>query len=112
MLSATDQPLYPRDRRCPVCGKEMRQGFAYLSAGALLLSKDGQDSIDTDRLRGFLSVGFHGTDTEMRDSSDVSVVDDLFGGQFDLHWCSVKCLRAWLLELLQEVERRAVESKQ
>src|SRR4051812_45542684 len=104
LLSASDQPYYPAERRCPVCGGDYSRGVAYLSAGALHLTADGQDSLHSDRLRAFLHVGFHGRDTDMRDSSDISVVEDLHGGQFDLQWCSIGCMSSWLLNLLQEVE--------
>jgi hypothetical protein len=73
----------------------------------LQLSADDQDSIHSDRLRAFLHLGFHGRDPDMRDSADVSVVADLHGGQFDLQWCSVECMREWLLGLLREVESLA-----
>ena len=107
LLSSADRMFHPTDGRCPVCGGDFRRGTAYLSAGALLLSKDGRNSIHPDRLQAFLHVGFHGPDTEIRDSSDVEVVRDLYGGQFDLQWCSVACMREWLLRLLQEVESQA-----
>lgn len=46
----------------------------------------------------------HGKDSNMRDSGGVTVIDDLKRGQLDLHWCSIACMRQWLLELLDEVE--------
>ena len=95
---------YPLDGRCPVCQSDYSRGFAYLSGGALFLSEDGQDSIDTDRFQGFLHVGFHGKESDMSDSSGVTIVEDLHGGQFDLQWCSIRCMRKWLLDLLQKVE--------
>lgn len=104
MLSAFDQPFYPAERRCPVCDGDFSRGVAYLSAGALHLTADGQDSLQSDHLRAFLHVGFHGRETDMRDSSDISVVEDLHGGQFDLQWCSVDCMRSWLLNLIHEVD--------
>jgi hypothetical protein len=104
VLSASDRPFYPSDSRCPVCRGEFSRGVAYLSAGALLLSADGEDSIESDRLQAFLNVGFHGSKSDMRDSADVSVVAELHGGQFDLQWCSVGCMREWLLGVLREVE--------
>ena len=91
----------PRDHRCPVCGSSFSDGVAYLSAGALLLSDDGQDSIDSDKLQAFLHVGVHVTDSEMRDSADIPIVMDLRGGQFDLSWCSVACMRNGLLDVLR-----------
>ena len=107
LLSSADRPFHPVDGRCPECGGDFRRGIAYLSAGALFLSKDKKNSIHPDRLQGFLHVGIHGADTEMRDSSDVEVVRNLYGGQFDLQWCSIACMREWLLKLLREVELRA-----
>jgi hypothetical protein len=105
VLSSADRPFFPSNGHCPNCGRALVQGFAYLSAGALLLSADGQDSIHTDRLQAFLNVGFHGVDSEMRDSSDIEVIADLHGGQFDLQWCSIACMRQWLNALLDQVER-------
>ena len=107
VLSASDRPFYPSDGRCPVCGGEFSRGVAYLTAGALYLSADGHDSVHSDRLQAFLHVGFHGRDADMRDSADVPVVADLHGGQFDLQWCAVGCMREWLLGLLREVETAA-----
>ena len=92
--------------RCPNCGGELVGGFAYLSGGALQLTKDRKDSIYSDRLEGFLHIGFHGEDVEMRDSTDAEIVSDVAGGQFDLQWCSVLCMRAWLMRLLNELESR------
>jgi hypothetical protein len=105
LLSSADRPFFPGNGHCPNCGHAFVQGSAYLSAGALLLSADGQDSIHTDRLQAFFNVGFHGVDSEMRDSSDIEVVADLHGGQFDLQWCSIACMRQWLNALLDQVER-------
>jgi hypothetical protein len=69
------------------------------------LSEDRNDSIHPDRLQGFMYIGFHGIDTDMDGSCDLEVVRDLHGGQFELQWCSVGCMREWLLKLLAEVER-------
>ena len=70
----------------------------------MLLSDDGQDSVDSDKLQAFLHVGVHGTDSEMRDSADIPIVMDLHGGQFDLSWCSVACMRNGLLDVLNKLD--------
>lgn len=106
ILSASDPPFYAASGRCPACGNEFTKGFAYLYSGAMHLSADGRDSLNSDRDRAFLNVGFHGRDSDMRDSADVSVVSDLHGGQFDLQWCSIECMKEWFLGLLREVESR------
>ena len=110
VLSAKDQPFYPADGdgRCPHCKGEIKIGeFAYIGAGALLLSPDGQDSIYTDRLQAFLNVGFHSSDPDMKGSANISVIDDLQGGQFDLQWCTIRCMREWFDSLFQQVEMMA-----
>lgn len=107
VLAGTDRPVYPAGGRCPVCGGPFASGVAYLSAGALPLTADGQDGPSPGDLRAFLHLGFHGRAPDMRDSSDVTVVEDLHGGQFDLQWCSVECLRQWLLGLLRRIEAAA-----
>jgi len=107
LLSTSDRPVYPADARCPSCGRDFSGGVAFLSAGALFLSPDGRDSIDASRLQAFLHIGFHGADSAMGDSSGVAIVEDLQGGQFDLNWCSIRCMREWLLSLLQRIEAEA-----
>lgn len=91
---------------CPNCGHAFASGFAYLSGGALLLSAENETSNETERLQAFLSIGFHGKDSEMQDSTDATLVDDVIGGQFDLNWCSIACMRFWLNRLMDEMENR------
>jgi hypothetical protein len=112
VLSNTDRMFYPEDGLCPVCRVALKKGdqVAYLSSGAILLSKDRQNGICTKRLEAFLHVGVHGSDSDMRGSADISVVKDLEGGQFDLQWCSVKCMREWWLDLFQKLEQQVSES--
>ena len=109
LLTSNDRGFYPRDGICPVCGVRFTHGLAYLSAGARLLSQDEQDSIESNNLRAFLHIGIHGRDPEMRDSADIRVVRDLKGGQFDLQWCSIKCMREWFLGVFRELETIAGE---
>jgi len=111
ILKTVDVGFYQRDRRCTVCGNGFSDGVAYLSGGALLLSDDGQDSVDSDKLQAFLHVGVHGTDSEMRDSADIPIVMDLHGGQFDLSWCSVACMRNGLLDVLNKLEAMLKQGK-
>lgn len=103
-LSKSDRMFYPTDGCCPMCGSDFKEGVAYISGGALLMSPDGMDSIHTDRLEGFLHLGFHGKDSAMRDSASLMIVDDIAGGQYDLQWCSVRCMRSALNQLLDEIE--------
>jgi hypothetical protein len=74
-------------------------------AGLDAVSEDGRVGHASERLRAFLSVGVL-DDNGSAERTDVAVVENLQGGQFHLQWCSVACMRAWLLRLLAEVERR------
>jgi hypothetical protein len=107
LLSGSDRPCWPADGKCPQCGGGFDRGFAYLSGGAVLLSKDGLNSVHTPRLQAFLHVGVHGTREDMHDSADVPLIVGLHDGQFDLNWCSVACMRTWLAALLEKVGRLA-----
>lgn len=104
LLSEASRGKYPADGRCPSCDSDFSDGVAYLSGGGLLLSKDGQNSLHLDRLKGFLHVGFHGKSQEARDCGDLMLVDHVSGGQFDLSWCSIRCMRASLMQLLDQLE--------
>ena len=106
LLKGTDPFHYPRDNVCPVCNSSLKngKGIAYISAGALLMDKQRMNSIDSDRLEAFFSIGFHGSKMDMSDSANMLIVDDLVGGQFDLQFYSIRCLRNWLKGLLDQLE--------
>jgi hypothetical protein len=108
VLANADYMICPQDGLCPICKVELRRGkqVAYLSGGALLLTRDRQTGIQTNRLEAFLHVGVHGSDPDMKGSADISVVSDFAGGQYDIQWCSVKCMRQWWSNLFLELERR------
>jgi hypothetical protein len=74
------------------------------------MREDGRAGLASDRLRAFLSVGIL-DDSRPAERTDIAVVENLQGGQFQLQWCSVACMRAWLLRLLGEVERKLDQSK-
>ena len=88
--------------RCPVCLGPIRNGFAYFSFGAdvdLLRQPTGSG------LEGFCSFGFHGIDSEMRDSAEFCVADQVETGQLDIHFCSVDCLGEWLHRIVDYITR-------
>ena|SRR5579863_7371192 len=95
---------WPNDGMCPICRKEIRgsEQVAYLSAGACWDSAALR--LDEHLVGGFLNVGVHGSRSDMLDSADVPVVEDVQGGQFDLQFCSLVCLRKWLNGLVDRLE--------
>ena len=89
---------------CQNCAGRIRGGVAYVSGGALLLDTKSLNSIHDSRHRAFMNVGFHGAASDMSDSADIEVVNDLPGGQFDLSFCSLPCLRSWFIGIVNQLE--------
>jgi hypothetical protein len=75
------------------------------------MREDGRAGHASDRLRAFLSTGVL-DESGSAERTDVALVENLQGGQFHLQWCSVGCMRGWLLRLLNEVERRFARAKE
>ncbi|GAA4471813.1 hypothetical protein [Novipirellula rosea] len=51
-----------------------------------------------------MNVGYHGTQTDMSDSADIRVVNDLPGGQFDLSFCGLACLKTWFDAIVDGIQ--------
>jgi hypothetical protein len=102
-------------QHCPVCKKDFKKATAaaYLEGGALYLSKDKKNSVLTkpDRHQAFLYFYAHECYPEPKLCADgpdegvvIDVVKDVYGGQFDLCWCSLACMRKWFIRLFDEME--------
>ena len=92
---------------CLHCTGPITVGVAYISAGALLLDESFENSLHDRHLLTFMNVGWHGRRADMSDSSDVEVVNDIPGGQFDLSFCSLNCLRIWFSEIVDKLDSDA-----
>lgn len=107
LLQYDDSPWFPHIPECPVCGTAFKESncIAYLSSGALRVDENG-DSVDARDLRveSLFHIGFHGVSSDMSDSVDANIVADLQSDQFDLQYCSLKCLRQWLNNVVDELE--------
>ena len=101
LLKNEDTPVVPADGKCCVCSGSFDRGIAYLSAGALLMDKSGENSIPTDKLRAFFNIGWHGATKDK--SVDVEIVSNLAGGQFDIQFCSQRCMSKWFEEVLAQL---------
>jgi hypothetical protein len=127
-------PLYDKTKSapllaevCEVCGARLDRTSVVivLSTGAVVddINCDNTNDIDDkqirfldDRMLGHFSVDYHEIFADLvRGQSDlftgVNIVEDAKGGQFDLGFCSVPCLRAFFDEILRQVEARVGESK-
>ena len=86
--------------------------MAILVGGAL--EKLGDDHFVTsngDRIAGFLSLTWHGAhddgEGEFREQDHfIDIVDKAPDGQFHLSFCSTSCLRAFLNNAVDELEKK------
>ena len=99
VLKDNDLPFYPLKKSgCPICGCQFTGGFVYLCGGAI-----PQEESDLNLL-GFLHVGFHSATTECIGSTDLDIVENLRGGQFDFGFCSSPCLRQFFSSIVDQLE--------
>jgi hypothetical protein len=103
-----EQRMKTKRNKCAACRKRITGGSAYLSFGAvidlfILKKKKLTDGI----MEGFCHVGYHGADTDMRDSADYSVAENVIGGQMDIDFCSLDCLRKWFCGIVDYLERES-----
>src|SRR5215510_4409415 len=86
-----ERGAYPQKPLCPICRRNKvfePHSFAVLAAGALMEVRRGNSVLD-DRLRGFLSLTWHGAHDggSGRDPEayiDLPIADDVSGGQAEL----------------------------
>lgn len=91
---------------CLHCNGPIKKGVAQLSSGALALDELLQNSgaIEDHRHIAFMYVHYHGIRPDMSDCACVDVVADVPGGQFDLSFCSLTCMRAWFNAIVDRLE--------
>jgi hypothetical protein len=104
---------FPSRPVCPVCRRRKvfePHSFAVLSAGAFLKTRGGFAGPD-DRMEAFLDVTWHGAhDGGSGEHPEIGVrmpvAEDVAGGQFELYFCSTRCLRRFFKDLVDELEHR------
>jgi len=91
-------------KKCKICGQKDNSSnkFIALMGGALKgNSKNAEMSSD---LIGFLDLTLHNHDYKGR-GGYIQIVDSSANGQFDLYFCSTKCLRKFFNLLVDEFEK-------
>jgi hypothetical protein len=107
ILGEKDRPYIPeKGGNCPICGKSLeKEGIVYLSAGAVSeipVDKDMPDPV----LKAFFDVGYHGIAVDCSDCVNVCIVEDLEGGQFNVSFCSIQCLKKFFLSIVDALQRK------
>lgn len=105
-----DYPVKRRLARCQQCGADgvhEPNEFAYLEGGALF---DYGDDLKMAHpaMAAFLNVGVHGAHAPAPTTSAdalCSLADSFEGGQFEFGFCSTACLRAFLNDWVDALER-------
>jgi hypothetical protein len=103
-----------RTGKCLECGRSKvhePHGFAFLNAGALR-KIDKRNSVMAADLEGFLTLGFHGahSGTKNEPSAYLPVAEDSPLGQFEVYFCTTKCLRSFFNRCVDELERRIAKN--
>jgi hypothetical protein len=105
---------YPSKALCPACrkGKVFEpNSFVVMSGGALLMNRRRRSGGPDASLDGFLDLVWHGAhDCGLGEHREVffsmPIVKEVRGGQFDLYFCSTRCLRRFLSMLVDALETR------
>jgi hypothetical protein len=89
--------------------------MAILSAGALFVNRKTGDGGPDPRLDGFLCLTWHGAHTNEGGQGHYSdkykvihIAKDVLGGQFNLNFCSIKCLREFINNAVDKLEKSIV----
>jgi len=87
--------------------------MAILSGGSMLVNRRTGDGGPDDRLEGYLHVTWHGAQTndggrgEYPDIYEyIDIVSDVKRGQFDICFCSTKCLRNFFNHVVDKLEQK------
>lgn len=116
IIMASDSfPVGGKNLPCPMChvGRIMEpNSFVCVSGGAIALDRKGLNTVSA-RLDGFLGISWHGAHSDemgvgnLPDTfSSFELVSKSLGGQFDLYFCSTKCLRAFFNAVVDHLEER------
>ena len=110
---------FPKKARCPWCKKNKvlePHSFAALNGGAMLMDRKRKNGGPDERMDGFLALEWHGAHDggqgKDRDIHEmIEIAKDVRSGQFDILFCSTKCLRAYLNYCVDALEKKIKKSK-
>lgn len=55
-------------------------------------------------MEGFLSVQYHSREDSENCGFNIDIVDQSKGGQFDIYFCSINCMKLFFNNLIDEFE--------
>lgn len=90
-----------KQNKCPVCYSLIHGGVAYFSFGAVV---DLDKGLPDDEIEGFCNIGYHGARSDMSDSVDYCIAEDIKGGQLNISFCSLACIKQWFVGIIDGLE--------
>lgn len=121
-LIEKNKSYYPDKAICPWC-KENKvfepHSFVHIGGGALLEYPDEDETFgSSEKMLVFFHVGWHGAHPEDggvgKDPDtyvNLNIANDVEGGQFELYFCSTKCLREFLNSCVDKLEDEIKKQK-
>lgn len=104
-----NQSSYPLKSPCPWCRKNKvlePHPFVTIGGGACLMDRQTSCGGPDNNMDGFLYFACHDHDDNSNRPRWVEIARDVRGGQFDLYFCSTKCLREFLNYCVDELEKQ------
>lgn len=77
-----------------------------LQGGAHLMTEDRRSGGPSDRLAGYLMTFMQKTIDGTFVEQQNMIVDNIRGGQFNIFWCSLACMRQSLNDIVDQLERQ------
>ena len=110
---------FPQKALCPICRKNKvwePHSMAVLSVGALKVNRKRNAGGPSNELDGFFNMYWHGAHDEGEGKDRdigalLEVVQDAYGGQSDIYFCSTRCMRIFLNRSVDELELRIRREK-
>jgi hypothetical protein len=109
-----DEYYYPAKALCPVCKKNKvlePHSMVIFSGGACLMDKKRKNGGPDSSMDAFLTLAWHGAHDQgigkKRDQYKVmDIVEDVKGGQFEFFFCSVKCFKKWINQIIDDFQKK------
>lgn len=79
-----------------MCSRVLGEVVVYLNAGAIT---DLEAKLPL--FESFWRCGIHTSNTDCSENVDVSIIDNQGDGQFDLSFCSIKCLTDFFMTIIR-----------
>ena len=102
----TQNGIYPKDGKCPICKKPLNGDFIVLEGGALRVEgKDSAAMFKKGDAECFLGFSAHFDSTAVFTGLDI-VERNRDTGQIEIYCCSVSCMRNLLGKALDQLDAK------